>query len=470
MERTFFALLVGIDEYPPGADMSNLKGCVNDINHFKGYLEENITFHRHIQTLTNSDATRANIILMFRRHLCQAKENDVVLFHYSGHGSREISAPQFREFSAEGMDETLVCHDSRLSGGFDLADKELAVLLHEVAKKNPHLAVSMDCCHSGTITRDIKIGTITKEIPERVRETRERFNASPRPLRTYLDGYYTKMSRIHIPQSKHILMAACNRSQQAWETLDHSGVYTYSLMETLKDSGPIISYGDLFTRCQTKIVKQGNKQTPQLEPYLDFNPHCKFLDGQEMKQISDQQKITTWTKNLNLQNQDTKLDMDQVGFWFIETTPGAAGKKYEGESITLTYRNTLSGWQKISGKIQVQNHMNGTIYVSLFYLSAQFGIHLIRSETLTTMSNPVTLWGDGEQDCIKLPDSMKEAKEIFKLIVSTEERDDFMIIQEGLGSKNNRSVNRVEQFKRMRQLRKSSDWFTKTMTIRAVRQ
>jgi hypothetical protein len=51
------------------------------------------------------------------------------------------------------LDETLVCYDSRTDGSWDLADKELAKLIAEVAEKNPHIVVIMDCCHSGSGTR-----------------------------------------------------------------------------------------------------------------------------------------------------------------------------------------------------------------------------------------------------------------------------------------------------------------------------
>ena len=48
-----------------------------------------------------------------------------------------------------------MCFDSRSPGSWDLADKEIAKLIGDVAAKGPHVAVILDCCHSGSGTREI---------------------------------------------------------------------------------------------------------------------------------------------------------------------------------------------------------------------------------------------------------------------------------------------------------------------------
>jgi hypothetical protein len=282
MGRNFFALLVGIDSYP--ANVSNLRGCVNDVNHLNDYLKEQVALNRCIETLINSDATRENIIRLFRRHLGKAGENDVVLFHYSGHGSRELTALEFNPFSSYRKGETLVCYDSRSRGGYDLADKELAVLIWEVAKKNPHMVVSLDCCHSGSGTRrepdDSNIAAV-REIPGRFEDNRKTTpKTTPRPLESYLAGFYKNMDPIRIPQGRHVLMAACDRLQRAYETKDHRGFFSAALLEVLTKSGPHINYADLFVRCRAAIRKRVKTQTPQFETFSHFMPYTKFLDGQ----------------------------------------------------------------------------------------------------------------------------------------------------------------------------------------------
>jgi hypothetical protein len=273
MTRKLYALLVGIDVYPQ--PIPGLRGCVNDVNNLHDYLRESFNCDRHVEVLKNADATRENIIRLFRSHLCQAKKDDAVLFYFSGHGSREISTPEFKEYFPAGKNETLVCYNSRTPGGLDLADKELAVLLEEIDRSEPHMAVILDCCHSGSGTRtidDFKLARFRQVPPAR--------RNYPRPLESYLEGYYTNRKPVAIPQSKHILMSACDRDQKAWETQDGNGLFTSILLEVLSKAHGNISYVDLFTRCRTAILKQALNQTPQFETYRQFIPYLKFLDIQ----------------------------------------------------------------------------------------------------------------------------------------------------------------------------------------------
>jgi len=289
MAKKIYALLVGINDYAP--EVGKLAGCLNDVDHFQAYLTS--TFDKAglaIEVLKDSDATRDNIIKQFRTHLGKAKADDVALFQYCGHGARWAAAKVFKEFYSDGWDEGLVCYDSRRENGvypYDLADKELAVLLSEVAANNTHLAVILDCCHSGSGTRDVDAFNQLK-----ARQTHEVKNE--RPLDSYLDGYYVKLQQkgepLFIPNSQHILLAACERKQKAYEAEDRSGVFTSTLMEVLNKSGSDISYADLFRRCRAAVRKYAEKQNPQFEAYQNFHAYAGFL-GREISQTSKRYSV-----------------------------------------------------------------------------------------------------------------------------------------------------------------------------------
>jgi pimeloyl-ACP methyl ester carboxylesterase len=273
MAQKLYALLVGINDYPP--EVGKLAGCLNDVDHFHAYLSGNFDkANLAVEVLKDSDATRENIIKQFRAHLGKAKEGDVAVFQYCGHGARWASAKAFREFYPDGKDEGLVCIDSRRPGGFDLADKELAALISEVAKNNPHLAIILDCCHSGSGTRNADAFRGLK--PRVTHEV-----ASERPLESYLDGYYAglqqKKAPLSIPTSQHILLAACERTQLAQESADQSGVFTSTLVEVLDKSGGDLTYSDLFVRCRAAVRSRADNQNPQFEAYNNFNSSSGFL-------------------------------------------------------------------------------------------------------------------------------------------------------------------------------------------------
>lgn len=88
--RRKLALLVGINQYPPGNRIEEpLQGCLTDVELQRNLLMYNFGFHPNdIVTLTNEAATRSQIESTFISHLVnQAQMGDLVFFHFSGYGS-----------------------------------------------------------------------------------------------------------------------------------------------------------------------------------------------------------------------------------------------------------------------------------------------------------------------------------------------------------------------------------------------
>ncbi len=273
-----YGLLVGINDYP--ASVGSLGGCVNDVEAFAEYLaQEFAAGDLALEMLENQDATRENVIGGFRSHLGKAGKDDVALFLYCGHGARWASANEFHRFYPEKMDEGLVCIDSRAPGGFDLADKEIAVLLSEVAHNEPHLAVIFDCCHSGSGTRGVPDALV-----RRARQTHTRHDE--RPLESYLDGHFAKRvtagEELFLPPSRHLLMAACERFQQSYEDFDldkgeSHGIFSMVLLELLQGAGRGLSYQELFNRCRREVHEQDSRMLPQFESFGGFDSTVGFL-------------------------------------------------------------------------------------------------------------------------------------------------------------------------------------------------
>ncbi|MGP1386271.1 MAG: caspase family protein [Thainema sp.] len=149
------ALLVGVNEYL--GNVRSLYGCVTDVA-----LQRELLLHRYgfqpddVMTLTDETAlqpTRANILQAFEEHLInQAQPGDVVLFHYSGHGSlvQDATIPEFN-----GLDGTIVPRDGRINLNGrqvqDITGKTLFLLMSALQTEN--VTVILDSCHSGGGTR-----------------------------------------------------------------------------------------------------------------------------------------------------------------------------------------------------------------------------------------------------------------------------------------------------------------------------
>lgn len=125
--RRKLALLVGVNQYPQN---ENLAGCLTDVE-----LQKELMIHRFgfnpedILTLTNGQATKANIEAAFSEHLVnQVKADDVVVFHFSGYGSQvKSSDPQNSVLGgkSEGLLDCLIPVDGIVSPKAESASNEI---------------------------------------------------------------------------------------------------------------------------------------------------------------------------------------------------------------------------------------------------------------------------------------------------------------------------------------------------------
>jgi pimeloyl-ACP methyl ester carboxylesterase len=287
MIRNIYAVLVGIDEYDPASGVRNLQGCVRDIGMVQEYLESRIPPEQlHLlPPLLNERATRQAVIDAFRNHLGQASSEDTVLFYYAGHGSQEDSPEEFWTIEPDRLNETLVCYDSRTAQGLELADKELATLIAEVAQKNPHIVLILDCCHSGSGTRDPLQEAEERRLPK---------SEQRRSIGSYLfsaDAMDNLKSASRSPddnptgwslsRSRHIMLAACRDYETAKEHPTEGGqkrgVFSRFLIEALSQANGNLSYRDLFQQTNALVRSNIANQSPQMEATIAEDLDLPFL-------------------------------------------------------------------------------------------------------------------------------------------------------------------------------------------------
>lgn len=260
--KTVYALIVAIDKYPIPAHQ--LHGCVNDATAFSEYLKSfcaanQLTFNE--KRLFDEAAKRLEIVNSFK-HFDAAKDDDICVYYYSGHGSQMKAPPEFWD-EADGMSETIVCWDSRTKqpGTRDMADKEIAYLIHKATKdKNVHFLAVTDCCHSGSNTRDL-------EIKARMADT---CPTAPRGAEEYVG--FAEYINFQPPASRHVHFAAAKDDETAKEYPINGkprGVFTYSLIEALQQANGGISYSELISRVNLKCRNRVKEQTPLLNAYMD---------------------------------------------------------------------------------------------------------------------------------------------------------------------------------------------------------
>ncbi len=271
------ALLVAVDDYPP--PMRSLRGCANDIDDAERYLREAWGERASIRKLVNADATRESVITNLREHLGRAGPGESALFWFAGHGSTAPVPKQWWHLENSGTTmQTLVCVDSRAAGTPDLLDKELALLIGEVAARGAHVVVVLDCCHAGGATR-----TATTLVARHVASA-----LRPPDPAVLLEQLRLGAQDGHLPGplngSDHVALAACHDYQLAYEIPDpagrHRGAFTLGLLDALRRAGPPQSYRDLIASARCFVENTVQHQTPVLRPMDESVVDQPFLGGQ----------------------------------------------------------------------------------------------------------------------------------------------------------------------------------------------
>ncbi|CAA7062082.1 unnamed protein product [Microthlaspi erraticum] len=158
------AVLIGIN-YP--GTKAELRGCVNDVRRMHkclvdrfGFPEENIT--ELIDTDNSSTKpTGKNIRKALLNLVESADSGDVLVVHYSGHGTRLPA--ETGEDDDTGYDECIVPCDMNL-----ITDDEFREIVEKMPK-DAHITIISDSCHSGGLIDEAKeqIGESTKKMTKK---------------------------------------------------------------------------------------------------------------------------------------------------------------------------------------------------------------------------------------------------------------------------------------------------------------
>lgn len=326
------AVLVGISDYcrKPGSDecsSGNPKGkswwnlnSDTDVVMLAEILKTNYGFDEITILRTKAETTRAAIVGAFRTKLIEpTQENDIVYFHYSGHGASIPDDGDPGDFEPDGMDESLVPSDyvTRQDGSNNIRDDEIGKLLDELnARKPGNVTITLDSCHSGTATRggdDVALQRGQEWQGEMPKTAVARGGGDDASGSGFLRGTN--------PPKNYLFLAAANPRQTAWEYTDTQkdkagrpkqvkmGLFTYALTKALRHANSNTSYRDLFYQISATIAGTKQFQNPQIEGMIDTAvlngaalPVDPFLmvtpagDGKPLLRAGELQGITKGSK------------------------------------------------------------------------------------------------------------------------------------------------------------------------------
>ena len=256
-EKKKLALLVGIDKYEK---VSDLDGCVNDVENMKALLRDKFGFEEsNIKVLANEQATRKGILDAFQQHLiAQAKQGDLVVFHYSGHGSQMKDAAGGDE--PDQYDETIVPQDSRTPNVFDIPDDTINGLLQLLSEKTDNITFIFDSCHSGTVARATgKVRTVEKD---------ERPPPPPDSLAAGARGVAEGDEVFRPKDAKYVLLSGSASNQLSHEYFadgQANGAFTYFFAKEIRAATGQLTYQDVMDKVKGNVTAVFNSQEPQVE-------------------------------------------------------------------------------------------------------------------------------------------------------------------------------------------------------------
>jgi hypothetical protein len=275
------ALLVGINYIGTGYD---LKGCINDANNMKLMLEgKGFT---DITMLTEAAATTANMKAALINLVAESEPGDVLVFHYSGHGSQLPSTTE-----ADGYEEIICPYD--LDWRTNVITDDFLKSVFNSAPNGVNITVILDCCNSGD-GLDTEVPSITVPITSNVVNpsgstvvstgtgittsvttngvTSTVYSSRYLPPPAHITKITSNQKPVEWSASKNVsetamLVAACKSYQTSADAFIsgyYQGAATAALLDNVAKNAQI-TYRQLINGMQAYMKANNFTQTPELD-------------------------------------------------------------------------------------------------------------------------------------------------------------------------------------------------------------
>jgi hypothetical protein len=277
------AVVIGINNYDLRAP--KLNGSVNDALQMADMLRRYYGFENaNIRVVTDERATQQAILARLEWLVADARGGDELVFHFSGHGS-QVADRDGDELDQ--LDEIICPYD--MDWDHPLTDDVFQRYFGRLAP-DVSLTVVLDCCHSGTGLRDVRLNTVDRfllpppDIRSRVAEALDDlgpfFSAT---LRDPSIGAAPPAVRAHRPlrnaprpflralatqPNGPLLISGCRADETSADVLierDYHGALTYALVKSVKEARGRTTYRQLMQEVRRLLPTYGTRQTPQLD-------------------------------------------------------------------------------------------------------------------------------------------------------------------------------------------------------------
>ncbi|CAH2351996.1 metacaspase-1 [[Candida] railenensis] len=292
------ALLVGINYI---GSSNALRGCINDVKNMSQFLNQRFGYQYDDMVILTDDQremaripTRENILRAMQWLVKDARPNDSLVFHYSGHGGVTEDLDGDEE---SGFDDVIYPLDFQQNG--HIVDDIMHDIMVKPLPAGCRLTALFDSCHSGTAL-DLPYVYSTKGV---VKEPNLLKDAGGDALQAFLSyergniggaisslgGIFKKVSRsgstnrdqvitIKASPADVISISGCKDDQtsaDATENGQNTGAMSWSFIKTITEY-PNQSYLSLLNNMRT-LLSGKYSQKPQLSSSHPQDMNLQFL-------------------------------------------------------------------------------------------------------------------------------------------------------------------------------------------------
>lgn len=349
------ALVVGISNYPsfpePVLASSRDVKMVERMLLTQGFLESNI------QKLCEEEATSDALHNNFSTLINRVEASDIVYFHFSGHGRRVID--QFEKDESDGYDESLVMYNASNTGssiirrnesgqkefpvtdvlstnGYFL-DDQLNYYLNRLREKlggSGEIIVVLDCCHSGTGTRDVGDSkTIHRGIAEPFAPEGYSSNSGFDTTWYAVDLNYKKIEGLASLTSYFGCKASETNKEYKLNEQTNIGALTYFFCKAIAELDSNSTHRNLYSKIRQMNLRR-ELSSPQHMLYNSDNSDALIFNGTLIEQEASYSLSELYESQAVIEGGLIHgfMEGDTIGF-FENTTTSVKGKEPEFKGV-----------------------------------------------------------------------------------------------------------------------------------------
>lgn len=282
--QTNRALIIGIGKYPQGSGWEGIH-ATEDCLLLQSLLSKYNFQNKNKVLLTDSMATKSNILFQIARLLHETNTGDHLYIHFSCHGQQMMDIDGDED---DGLDEAIIPYDAQFwyspgkyEGGNHLRDDEIGEWLNRLRKKageSGFLTLVLDACHSGTANRE-------NEFEDYIRGTSYIFAPDgylPSPGKHQELSFRLKKGKKLAPVC---VFSACNSEEINYEFYDitnkmYYGLLTYAFCQNISKTPGRITVNAFYTNLKRTMDSLRNNKKRKQTPYFDCSdPRATFQFG-----------------------------------------------------------------------------------------------------------------------------------------------------------------------------------------------